>query len=910
MAMAHGLHIFDSLKIADPDTFARVQERMAGATHLPGDRILERIAEQILWGLSQERGLAGAFTEGLFTLACSGLEGRLGTYVDLVHQAARTGATLGRIVATFSAAVVAGSEPLLDLFRRTLAVMQAKGTYTLSAPFEALAGLLSEPDEASAAAYLELLYATFHQRISYNASLRLAYLLPKAVAGFAPKRRLMHIRTLTRLVQTDLCLVDPFLEGLSKGLGLLAEPSLTHFVGTALKRYEVSPAAAVKYLGLSSKVAQDDCAAMQQALPLNGVRGRLNRYLQARIGRSVVVRPLSDLGIAATAVPWICSDGRAIYLMEENSYFDSTSANADLYKTLTRLEAGYFEYGTFDFDLERAVDQYPEVGRWIDASHRRGRADACDGEIFVSAFQLPELADDLFTLFEQVRIAGHMHGDYPGLMRGARPALQHAFDRLPSDRKNGLLAALYGRWMLDLTLPVLKVRWQSRAAQGLTALYAAHRQHHRTVEKSADLVCRAIQVIVDSAGRARLEATAFDPPFGRRLHWNLVSTALSRNAAAVDRLKAALDRRGLHVYRSDVRQCLAERDGRLNVEDIKSLVLSTGGAVPENTAPIAALVGELEGLLGAAGAACDTATANQDPSFRYPEWDVHLQEYLYDHTWVREIALPGNGDGDAYRETLARHHGLVARMRRAFELLKPEGMTLLRQWPEGDAFDYRAMIEFVIDRRAGRIPSQRLYIKRLKALRDVAVLLLVDLSRSTANPVQGRQTTVLAVAKEALVLFCEALQVAGDRYAIAGFSGTGRHNVDYFRIKDFDEPLSQTVQARISALTPHRSTRMGAAVRHAAEHLDRVASRVRLLIVLSDGFPNDLGYKSDYAIADTGRAVQEARARNFHVKAITVNIGSDPRLDELYGRVHHQVIGDVTELPDKLLRWYGILTRY
>jgi Mg-chelatase subunit ChlD len=719
----------------------------------------------------------------------------------------------------------------------------------------------------------------------------------------------MQIRTLARLVQTDLCLVDPFLEGLSRGLGLLAEPSLMHFVDTALKRYGASTAAAIKYLGLSSKVAQDDCAAMQQAVPLNGVRGRLNRYLQARIGRSVVVRPLSDLGITATAVPWVCSDGRTIYLTEENSYFSSAGANADLYKTLTRLEAGYFEYGTFDFDLERAVDRYPEVGRWIDATHRSGQADACDGEIFVCAFPSPELANDLFTLFEQIRIAGHMHCDYPGLMRSVRPALRHAFDRIPGDRKNGLLAVLYGRWMLDLSLPVPDVRWQSGAVGRLTALYAAHRQHHRTVEKSADLVCRAMQVIVKSAGHSGLDDITFDPPFGRRLHWDLVSTAFSRNAETVDRLKAALDRRGLHVYRSDVRRHLADRDGRLNVEDIKALVLSAGGAVPKNAAHILASVGELDGLLGAVGVTADTGTANQDPSFRYPEWDVHLQEYLYDHTWVREIVPPDSRDVNTYRETLARHHGLVTRMRRAFELLKPEGMALLRQWPEGDAFDYRALIDFVIDRRAGRIPSQRLYIKRLKSLRDVAVLLLVDLSRSTANPAEGRQATVLAVAKEALVLFCEALQVSGDRYAIAGFSGTGRHNVDYFRIKDFDEPLSPTVQARISALTPQRSTRMGAAVRHAAEQLNRISSRVRLLIVLSDGFPNDLGYKSDYAIADTGRAVQEARAKNFHVKAITVNIGSDPRLDELYGRVHHQVIGDVTELPDKLLRWYGILTR-
>jgi nitric oxide reductase activation protein len=102
---------------------------------------------------------------------------------------------------------------------------------------------------------------------------------------------------------------------------------------------------------------------------------------------------------------------------------------------------------------------------------------------------------------------------------------------------------------------------------------------------------------------------------------------------------------------------------------------------------------------------------------------------------------------------------------------------------------------------------------------------------------------------------------------------------------------------------------MGAAIRHATAQLAGTASRVRLLIVVSDGFPNDLGYKADYAIADTRRAVQEARSRSLHVKAITVNIGSDPRLDDLYGRTHHHVIGDVRELPDKLLRLYGTLTR-
>jgi nitric oxide reductase activation protein len=168
---------------------------------------------------------------------------------------------------------------------------------------------------------------------------------------------------------------------------------------------------------------------------------------------------------------------------------------------------------------------------------------------------------------------------------------------------------------------------------------------------------------------------------------------------------------------------------------------------------------------------------------------------------------------------------------------------------------------------------------------------------------------VLEVAKEALVLFSQALQVVGDTYAMAGFSGTGRLSVDYFPIKAFGEPLNSAVRCRISALAPQRSTRMGAAIRHATAQMTRICAKVRLIMVVSDGFPNDFGYKAQYAISDTRRAIQEARANQVQVKAITVNIGSEPGLDDLYGRVHHHIIGDVHELPNKLLRLYGTLTK-
>jgi nitric oxide reductase activation protein len=168
---------------------------------------------------------------------------------------------------------------------------------------------------------------------------------------------------------------------------------------------------------------------------------------------------------------------------------------------------------------------------------------------------------------------------------------------------------------------------------------------------------------------------------------------------------------------------------------------------------------------------------------------------------------------------------------------------------------------------------------------------------------------VLDVTKEAIVLFTQALEVVGDAYAVAGFSGTGRLGVDFFRIKDFDEPLSARVKGTLGALTPQRSTRMGAAVRRATLELMTQESRVRLLLLIGDGFPNDTEYKGDYAVQDTRQAIAEARSRSIITQAITVNLPASPQLDELYGPVRHTVISDVNELPDKLLRLYGTLTR-
>jgi nitric oxide reductase NorD protein len=906
------LQPLEQLRIADPDTYVWVKGRVILISPPPSEAWLERLVDETVWALSQEQGLGRAVADGLLRLMIFADVDRSPAYIRMVRQAAQTGPTLARLLAVHLVPVLMADASLLEHFTATVAVMRSKGTYTLSEPLEVLSELLQGGDRASADAYLDLLAATFSQELTYNFSVRLVYLLPKAVRGLVPRRRRTQIEALIRVVRTQIQLVDAFLEGMQKGLALLGPDDLKMFMDQALLRLDRAFDAGAAFISLSSEEGRRACTNLQVAVPLIQVKGSLERYLNARLGRALAVQPISALPLSSAETVWICSDGSCIYLNDELDHFPVRDKNRLLAKHLVRLEAGCFEYGTFTLDLERAGDRFPEVAHRTSGRMAAAGEDRCEAERFFACFDVPELAEDLFNIFEQGRLVRRMAHDYPGLIHQALPVLR---DEIGALRKNGCwdhpLAPLYSRLAAGEEHPA-SAGWDRTEALTVESanLFDSVIIAKRPVEICAQMVCLTYDAYASLPGVSVRGYRRLIPPFGRRLRWDLVRSAWSGQTGLTSRIKLHLAERGLKIYRGELQQKLSEQNGRISPDDIKTLIVS---AAPQAGAasgvPVNWSDNDLSALFKAAGIDSGAVRENDGTAFYYPEWDDGLRGYLRDHVRVQESVVPAGDDSDFYRSTLDRYHGLVLRIRRAFEFLKPEGLVMLRQWPEGDDFDYRALIDFVIDRRAGRIPSDRLFVKRLKQERDVAALLLVDLSRSTANPVIGGQETVLKVAKEALVLFCEALQVVGDTFAIAGFSGTGRHSVDYFRVKDFEQPLTAVVQQRISVLRPQRSTRMGAAIRHALSQLAAVPSQVRLLIVVTDGFPNDLGYKADYAIADTRRAVQEARARNVHVKAITVNIGSDPRLDDLYGRVHHYVIADVRDLPDKLLRMYGLLTK-
>lgn len=906
---------FTDLATFDPELARRLTAaRHREAAPLP-EAVLGEMAETILAAFEQAFHLGQAVAEAYGELMVDATPSEMTAFRRQIRMAARQGAALGQHLARVLPTLLRTRDKhLLDTFDRTLAILLAKGDYLVKAPLAPLPALAAG-DPAAAADYLRLLQVVFDRPLSYNRCQYLGNLLPRAVGEVPPTRRTAWIRQMTRLVEEDLGFIEPFLEGLPRGLELLSSDALHRFVDLVLEEASRNPGAARRFLALQAGRGREVCGTLQTAATLEQHRGRLNRYITARIGRPVAIRPLSSLdGGASPATEDLLrsgTDGRLLYLPDTVDPWADPQENARLLGAMAKFETGLLEFDTFTFDLERARDLGCLEAAGTDRDFTPQPA-LSDFSVFSRQFSDPRLALDLLTLFEHARIQVRLAQAYPGMVKSRLPLYQKALlARFDAGGKGHLLDVCYG--MLALHVPLERMMAEEapgrRFVESLAATFAACGPASMRVEHCARLVLTVYDRFQTIVAGDELATARLAPPYRMALQLDLIEDAERKIRRQADHLMAALASRGPTPYRGDLRHLLLRSDGKPRPADILNLPDREGCAGtscrPQTVSPGPPTDGVLRGeVLVEETAAPDDV----DRVTWFREWSAGIGDYLHDHVRVRDRRLVG-GRSSFYADVLERCAGLVRRMRRSFELLRPEGLGLLRQWVEGDDFDYRALLDFALDRKAGRQPSDRLYIKRMKQRRDVAVMLLVDLSRSTSNIVKGSSRSVLDVAKEAVVLFTQALEVVGDAYAVAGYSGTGRLGVDFFRIKDFNEPLGDAVRGALSALTPQRSTRMGAAVRRATRELAACDNRVRLLLMIGDGFPNDTDYKGDYAVQDTRQAIAEARSSGVVTQAITVNLPASPRLDALFGPVRHTVISQVEELPDKLLRLYGALTR-
>jgi len=372
----------------------------------------------------------------------------------------------------------------------------------------------------------------------------------------------------------------------------------------------------------------------------------------------------------------------------------------------------------------------------------------------------------------------------------------------------------------------------------------------------------------------------------------------------------------------------------------------TTAARPSPSKPTQAARDEPPHRTATAATAASAPQHTGEPGLVVPidEWDHRQQRLL--PAWCTLIERRQHGSDIAFIHQVRRRHGALARrVHQQFAAWRPEGLQRVHGASDGDELELDRLIEALVDRRAGRIDDSACYVRRDRAQRDVATALLLDTSASTdfvlpegpagpprpapspqadvvylydlavgAPPPGPPKRRVIDVAKEALALMCHALHTLGDCFAVYTFSGHGRDHVDFRIVKRFDEAVSSRTAAALAALRPHGATRTGAAIRHASAQLLRQSQRRRALIVVTDGYPEDIDYGPhprdlQYGLEDTAHALLEAQALGLQTFCLSIDPAGHDYLRRMCPPHRYLVIGDLAALPSELAKVYRTLTR-
>lgn len=293
--------------------------------------------------------------------------------------------------------------------------------------------------------------------------------------------------------------------------------------------------------------------------------------------------------------------------------------------------------------------------------------------------------------------------------------------------------------------------------------------------------------------------------------------------------------------------------------------------------------------------------ARIEGEFTYPEWNFRKQAYLEDHCRVVVGTAP-----ELDNKAIDSDAATVRKVRKQFETLRPK-REVRRAQLDGNELDLEAVVRSRVDLLATGQPDDRIYECARPACHELATSILVDVSLSTDSWLNNRR--VLDVEMQALDVFARGLDSCGDSFSIHTFTSRKRNWVRVDTVKRFEEKFSPAIARRIAGLTPGYYTRMGAAIRHVSKHLDDHGARKRLLLILTDGKPNDVDhYEGRFALEDCRKAVMDARARGQVVFAVTIDANAEDYLPAIFGRSGFALVSDIAKLPRTLPAIYRSLT--
>ncbi len=287
----------------------------------------------------------------------------------------------------------------------------------------------------------------------------------------------------------------------------------------------------------------------------------------------------------------------------------------------------------------------------------------------------------------------------------------------------------------------------------------------------------------------------------------------------------------------------------------------------------------------------------EEPVATYHEWDHFIGQNRDHWTSVREPA-PAPASPVWLDRMRSAQAGTARRTARAVRSARGDDVVRFRRQLDGEQLDLDAVIAAATALRGRRAPEPGIHVRRLRCHRDLSVLILLDISESTRDFVRGTTGTVLNLQRDAIALLAEAMAGSGDRLAIHAFCSSGRSDVRYIRVKDFEDAYDRGTRERLSGLRSGLSTRLGAALRHAIGILSGAPSARRLILVMSDGEPSDVDVPDvTYLVEDARQAVMEGRSRNIDVVGISppgIGIQQNARI---FGGRRAFVLKRIEDLP-------------
>jgi nitric oxide reductase NorD protein len=612
--------------------------------------------------------------------------------------------------------------------------------------------------------------------------------------------------------------------------------------------------------------------------------------------------------------------GDALYLPEHVDAPDQSC-----YRVLIMEQLGLRECGTFTFRMAQGLADIAELkARFSEPKGTTARTG--DFHLLFGCFPQPGLATDLFNLLEKARIQAYLLRTYPGLHRHLTAYHQHLSinEELALDPLSQGHRYLWGdsTTLLDPNSPLV---------QGLSSLS----EPDTSVYDSVRALCQLYDMVAE--GYVLTETNSYGVQEESLPDW------LNREQRIEewDEKLEHIDDLMMAVEMLQAENMDAER-GETGDAAVREAEVEINNLTDERDTLKRRIDMERSSVQHALGA--DRSAAR---SFRYDEWD-YLQHRYLSH-WCRvyeESSLGGvSADGEDTTSLVNAIRTFQPVVQKQLEQIRPTGLQRVSRVQDGDELDLNAIIEARQDIRAGHSPDERFYSRKERMHRDVCAIFLVDLSASTDDPIDPPEPVdwsdydeaadhlrdpwfsaddtesgdeepkrkIIDIQREAMVVMASALDALGDSYGIYGFSGYGKDCVEVFVAKEPNQGFSQRTLQSIAAMKPKRSTRMGPAIRHSTHKLMQSGHAMKVLMVISDGFPQDSDYgpergNHEYGVQDTARALQEAQNKGVETFCITVDRSGQDYLKRMCPDARYLVIEEMDDLPDQLTKVYAALT--